>query len=104
MEQRVRATVLLGNGGITCQGACRHVPLHIDNEYFQIDALMMDIRSDINIVLGMPWLEAIGRIKWDFTSREMQFQRGQRTVSFTTNRRCQASRIEPTPPVRGAPP
>jgi hypothetical protein len=53
MEQRVRATVLLGNGGgITCQGARHHVPLRIDNEYFQIDALMMDIRSDINIVLA----------------------------------------------------
>jgi hypothetical protein len=34
MEQRVRATILLGNGGeITCQAACRHVPLRFDNEY-----------------------------------------------------------------------
>jgi hypothetical protein len=47
------------------------VPLCIDTDVFYIDAFLLDIENDIDIVLGTPWLAGLGHLTWDFTTMEL---------------------------------
>ena len=63
MERRINTTILVGSGNeIACRGACFNVPLRIDFETFQIDALLVDIGVDIAIILGTPWMTDLGNV------------------------------------------
>ena len=58
---------------MSCQAASFSVPLHIDAETFQSDAILLDIGNNSDVILRTPWLANIGRITWDFNSMVMQF-------------------------------
>lgn len=59
-ERRITTTVLIGSGiELACQGACFAVPLRIDSKTFQIDAFLLPISDDIDVILGAPWLTDI---------------------------------------------
>lgn len=60
MERRIHTTVLVGNEmEIACTSASFNVPPHIDTEIFHINALLLDICNDFDIILGTPWLADI---------------------------------------------
>jgi hypothetical protein len=70
-EQRIDTTILIGSGTkVTCRAASFSTPLRIDNEVYTIDVFLLNI-SDINIVLGTPWLASLQHLTWDFTSMEL---------------------------------
>ena len=61
-----RITCLVG--AIFCIG---DVPLRIDAKTFQIDAFLLDIGNNSDVILKTPWLANIGRVTWDFNSMVM---------------------------------
>jgi hypothetical protein len=66
--------VLIGSGTeLACRGACFIVSLCIDGGTFQIDAFLLPIGNNIDIILGPPWMKNMGKAIWDFTSLQMQF-------------------------------
>jgi hypothetical protein len=40
------------------------VLLHINADIFYIDAYLLDIGNDVEIILGTPWLAGLGRLTW----------------------------------------
>ena len=84
MERRISTTILVGNKTeINCNSAAYNVPLQINTESFHIDALLVDIGNDIDVILGTPWLADISTRTWNFTSLEMQFSRNGYTVKLS---------------------
>lgn len=85
LERHINTAILVSNGTeITCRNASCNVPLRIDTKTFHIDALLVDISNDIDVILGTPWLADIGSITWNFASLEMEFQRNGQTITFTS--------------------
>lgn len=85
LERHINTAILVSNGTkITCRSASYSVPLRIDTETFHIDALLVDISNNIDVILSMPWMADIGSITWNFASLEMQFQRNSQTITFTS--------------------
>jgi hypothetical protein len=75
-EQRINTTILVGSENeVPCRGASFNVPLCIGSDAFDIDAFLLDIGNDIDVVLGTPWLASLGRVTWDFTSMELLYFR-----------------------------
>lgn len=71
-EQRINSTILIGNGNeVRCRAASFTVPLRIDGDAFDIDAYLLDIDNDVDVILGMPWLVSPGSITWNFTDMEL---------------------------------
>jgi hypothetical protein len=62
LEQCNDTTILVGSGNeFSCRAASSfNIPLRIDAEVFYIDAFLLDIGNDIDIILGMPWLAGLG--------------------------------------------
>lgn len=85
MERRINTTIIIGSGTkITCRSASYNVPLRVDNETFHIDALLVDTGNDVDVILSTPWLADIDNILWNFASLEIQFRRGEGTITFTS--------------------
>ena len=54
-EHGIYTTVLIGNGNkVPCHSASFNILVHIGNDIFHIDALLLDISNNIDIRLGMP--------------------------------------------------
>jgi hypothetical protein len=82
-EQRIDTTILVGSGNaMPCRGASFNVPLRISSDAFNIDAFLLDIGNDVDVVLGTPWLASLGRVTWDFTDMEMLYFRDGRPHTF----------------------
>ena len=60
--------------------------LRIDADIFYIDAYLLDIGNDIDIILGTPWLAGLGCLTWDFSTMELQYIRNGYPITFTTVR------------------
>jgi hypothetical protein len=85
-EQRIDTTILVGSGNeVTCQAASFSTLLRVDDEVFTIDAFLLDIGNDIDVVLGTPWLASLGRLTWDFTM-ELQYHERGRPITLTSLR------------------
>lgn len=85
-ESRIDTTMLVGSGTeVSCRATSFSVPLRIDAEIFYIDAFLLNIGNDIDIILGTPWLASLGRLTWDFTM-EFEYYRNGNPTSFTTIR------------------
>jgi predicted aspartyl protease len=60
-EQRINTAILVGNGNeVPCRAAAFSIPLHIDADVFDIDAYLLDISNDADIILGTPWFASLG--------------------------------------------
>jgi hypothetical protein len=58
---RIDTTILVGSGHeVPYRAATFSVPLRVDAEVFDIDAFLLDIGNDIDIILGTPWLASLG--------------------------------------------
>jgi hypothetical protein len=90
-EQRINTTILVGSGNeVTCYAASFNVPLRIDSDAFDIDAYLLNITYDFDVVLGTPWLASLGRVVFDFTDMELQYIRNGRKHTFHATLRRQA--------------
>ncbi|XP_061362213.1 uncharacterized protein LOC133305961 [Gastrolobium bilobum] len=70
-SQRIR--VFLGNGDVMhSDKKCLKVPLLIQGHKFVCDLWVLDL-SDMDIILGMPWLERLGKVTHDYISKSMEF-------------------------------
>jgi hypothetical protein len=86
-EQRIDTTILVDSGNkVTCRVASFNVPLRNDDEVFNIDAFLLDIGNDIDVILGTPWLARLGCLTWDFTTMELQYHDHGRPVTFASLR------------------
>jgi hypothetical protein len=73
-EQRINTTILVGSENkVTCCAASFNVPLCIDSDAFDIDAYLLNISYDFDVVLGTPWLASLGHVVFDFTDMELQY-------------------------------
>ncbi|XP_061369967.1 uncharacterized protein LOC133312735 [Gastrolobium bilobum] len=68
-----RIRVFLGNGDVMfSEKKCLKVPLLIQGHLFVCDLWLLEL-SDIDIILGMPWLERLGKVTHDYMRRSMEF-------------------------------
>ena len=59
--------LIRSNTELAYWGACFTVPLRINCKTFQINAFLLPIGDDIDVILGAPWLIDVGNALWDFT-------------------------------------
>lgn len=57
------------------------MPLCINEESFQVNAFLLNIGNDINVILGTPWL-ALKCFTWDFSTIELQYYRNGHSISI----------------------
>ena len=62
-EQRINTAILVGSGNeVPSRAVAFSVPLRIDANVFDIDAYLLDIGNDVDIILSTPWLAGLGRL------------------------------------------
>jgi hypothetical protein len=84
-EHRIDTTIFIGNGNeVPCKATTFNVSIRIDGVVFDIDAYLLDIGNDVNVILGTPWLAGLVRVTWDFTTMQLQHIRNGHPVTFTT--------------------
>ena len=89
-EHGVYTTILVGNWKeVPCHSASFNIPIHISNDIFHIDVLLLDISNNIDVVLGMPWLISLGHVMWDFTTMELLYFRNGCPNMLCTTPHCQ---------------
>jgi predicted aspartyl protease len=82
-EQRINTTILVGSGNKeTCRAASFNVPLCIDSDAFDIDAYLLNINYDFDVILGTTWLASLGHVVFDFTDMELQYIHNGRKHTF----------------------
>jgi predicted aspartyl protease len=85
LEQHIDTTILIGSGKeVSCRAAAFNMPLRIDTDIFYIDAFVLDIGNNVDIILGTPWLAGLRRLTWDFSTMELQYYRNGQPITFTT--------------------
>ncbi|XP_061376328.1 uncharacterized protein LOC133318356 [Gastrolobium bilobum] len=73
MSHSHRIRVFLGNGAVMySEKKCLKVPLLIQGNLFVCDLWILDL-SDIEVILGMPWLEGLGKVTHDYIRKSMEF-------------------------------
>lgn len=71
-EMTVNTKVLVGSGDeVPCYSASFRTPIIINRDIFHIDAVLLDIGNNVDVILSMPWLARLGRVTWDFTTMEL---------------------------------
>ena len=57
----INTAILVGSGNeVPSRAVAFSVPLRIDANVFDIDAYLLDISNDVDIILGTPWLASLG--------------------------------------------
>ncbi|XP_061369307.1 uncharacterized protein LOC133312169 [Gastrolobium bilobum] len=65
--------VYLGNGEVlVIDRKCLNVPIELQGVQFSVDLWLLEL-SDLQIILGMPWLEKLGRVTHDYMRGSMEF-------------------------------
>jgi hypothetical protein len=101
VECHITTTVLVGSDTkLACRGASFTIPLRIHTKTFQIDAFLLSIGDDIDVILGAPCLADVENTPWNFTSLEMQFHWSNCMVTFTSipDHRAPLQPLTPAPP------
>jgi hypothetical protein len=71
-EHRIGTTILVGNGNeVPCRAAAFNVSIRIDGAVFDIDAYLLNIGNDVDVILGTPWLAALVHVTWDFATMQL---------------------------------
>jgi transposase InsO family protein len=77
------ASVRVANGDrVVCSGLARAIAIRIGDEVFEIDCYAIPLAC-YDMVLGVPFLRALGPILWDFDGLCMAFWRHGRRVQWT---------------------
>ncbi|KAH6766455.1 hypothetical protein C2S52_017438 [Perilla frutescens var. hirtella] len=65
--------VYIGNGdSLACQKMCRNVKMELEKITFPIDLFVLPIQ-DPDIILGVQWLQDLGRVTHDYEKTRMEF-------------------------------
>lgn len=82
MEKVTAYKVCLADGKqVEGNEQCRNLLWSVDGNQFCIDALILPL-YDYDMILGMQWLETLGRMTWDFGRRVLQFKHGGREIEL----------------------
>ncbi|XP_061348976.1 uncharacterized protein LOC133294333 [Gastrolobium bilobum] len=78
MSHSHKIRVYLGNGEVMISDKkCLKVPLMIQGTCFVCDLWVLEL-ADLNVILGMPWLEKLGKVTHDYIHKSMElFLEGQ---------------------------
>ncbi|XP_061358911.1 uncharacterized protein LOC133303071 [Gastrolobium bilobum] len=65
--------VFLGNGEfLVCDSKCLKVKLMVQGQTFEMDLWVLDLDT-LGIILGMTWLESLGKVTHDYNQLTMEF-------------------------------
>ena len=82
VEHRPGICVALPDGGrLDSSGICRDISLYVQGYEFSADLFAIPL-DGFDIVLGIRWLNRLGRIVWDFVAREMEFTLNGETITL----------------------
>ncbi|KAJ0096004.1 hypothetical protein Patl1_15455 [Pistacia atlantica] len=74
--------VLIGNGDtLECEGYCPQLSLKLNNQEFLVDFYVLNL-GGADAVLGVQWLELLGRVIMDYKELYMEFQWHGKTVKL----------------------
>lgn len=67
-------SVLIGNGeSMVCQGYCPKITIMLGTETFEVDFYVIKLQG-AEVVLGVQWLQLLGRIIIDYNQLYMEFR------------------------------
>ncbi|VFQ89359.1 unnamed protein product [Cuscuta campestris] len=65
--------VYVGNGdSLRCSYSCRQTPLFLQGNTFDVDLFILEIHGP-DIVLGVQWLQTLGKVSQDYANLTMEF-------------------------------
>ncbi|KAH6770738.1 hypothetical protein C2S52_015541 [Perilla frutescens var. hirtella] len=74
LESTARFHVYIGNGdSMLCSYKCPNVEIEFQGLKFNIDLFVLPIQGP-ELVLGVPWLQSLGKITQDFSQMTMEFK------------------------------
>ncbi|KAH6800199.1 hypothetical protein C2S52_000663 [Perilla frutescens var. hirtella] len=77
--------VYVGNGdSLLCDCKATQVPVELQGTAFQIDFYILAIKGP-EMVLGMPWLQKLGRVTHDYKQMTMEFRWEEKNVILQGN-------------------
>ncbi|KAL1531088.1 hypothetical protein AAHA92_33807 [Salvia divinorum] len=72
--------VYVGNGdSLICSFMSKNTPLSLQGTHFSIDLHILPVHGP-DVILGMEWLESLGRVTTDYALKSMEFFRGDELV------------------------
>ncbi|MCI38493.1 Ty3/Gypsy retrotransposon protein, partial [Trifolium medium] len=75
-------SVRLGDGHrIMTSGYCDNIVLHVGDMIFTIQAHVLGI-GDVDLILGVVWLETLGKVTMDWHEMSMAFEYGGKSVTL----------------------
>ena len=75
--------VLVGNGAsLMCTHVSRHTKLTMQGNLFLVDLHILEHHGP-DVILGMAWLESLGKISADFVKKTLEFHRDGKQVFLT---------------------
>ncbi|XP_061375313.1 uncharacterized protein LOC133317461 [Gastrolobium bilobum] len=73
MVRSQKLRVFLGNGEFLLSDyKCLQVPIRLQNILFHVDFRVIDL-ANLHVILGMPWLQLLGRVTRDYRKFTMEF-------------------------------
>ncbi|XP_061363609.1 uncharacterized protein LOC133307175 [Gastrolobium bilobum] len=83
MTRIKRMRVFLGNGEfMLCDHKCREVHMWIHGEEFVVDLWVLNLEK-LDLILGICWLEQLGKVTHDYHQMEMEFKWKDKDVQLT---------------------
>ncbi|VFQ69392.1 unnamed protein product [Cuscuta campestris] len=74
--------VYVGNGdSLPCDKRCAELPLFLQGTLFSVDVFVLPIHGQ-DVVLGVQWLQQLGRVTHDYASMKMEFTWRDKLVSL----------------------
>ena len=72
--------IYVGNGAsLVCSHVSRQTKLSMQGAQFVVDLHILDIHGQ-DVILGMTWLESLGKISADFIGKTLEFQKDNKRV------------------------
>ncbi|KAI4365153.1 hypothetical protein MLD38_021167 [Melastoma candidum] len=76
--------VMVANGEkMTCVSIVKVFRWQMQGHDYEADVLLMPLKGS-EMILGMEWLNSLGKVLWDFTTLTMQYDHGGKSIKLTT--------------------
>ncbi|EOA32134.1 hypothetical protein CARUB_v10015385mg, partial [Capsella rubella] len=76
-----RVVALADGGKCPVDGLCKGLVMEVQGHQFETDCFAIPL-SGFNVVLGIRWLNALGRVIWDGPARTIEFVRGDTLIKW----------------------